>query len=145
MQEAVQAWVSVYLTAKQINEYAVLQALSKLAPQLGMEEGLEGWEKLAQQIANGEEVQVQNKPSKSEEQQIAEFVQAVVVAVREKSDDASKLFEAVSKMAVDPKAPPHYQKLGSVLKKYMSGVKKPDLSGLPDEIADIVMKAIQEG
>jgi hypothetical protein len=48
-------------------------------------------------------------------------------------------------MAVDTNAPPHYQELGNVLKKYMSGVKNPDLSKLPKEIAEIVQKAIQEG
>ncbi len=51
MQEAVQAWVTVYVIAKQINEFKVLQALSKLAPQLGMPEGLEGWEQLAQRMS----------------------------------------------------------------------------------------------
>ncbi|MEW5717494.1 MAG: tetratricopeptide repeat protein [Chloroflexota bacterium] len=50
MQEAVSAWVTVYVIAKQINEYQVLQALSQLAPQLGMPEGLEGWEMLARRM-----------------------------------------------------------------------------------------------
>ena len=48
IEEAVQAWVTVYVLAKQINEYQALQALSKLAPQLGLPEGLSGWEMLAQ-------------------------------------------------------------------------------------------------
>lgn len=64
--------------------------------------------------------------------------------VREKSPEASKLFESVSKMAVDPKAPSHYQELGRVLQKFMSGVKNPDLSSLPKEFAEIVQKALQE-
>jgi hypothetical protein len=53
MQEAVSAWVTVYLIAKQINEYQALQALANLAPQLGLPEGLEGWEMLAKQKADG--------------------------------------------------------------------------------------------
>lgn len=57
MQEAVSAWVSSYVNAKQINEYRVLRALSKLAPQLGLPEGLEGWERLAQRIQNGEKIE----------------------------------------------------------------------------------------
>ena len=50
IQEAVSAWVTVYLIAKQINEYRVLQALSQLAPQLGLPAGLQGWEMLAQRF-----------------------------------------------------------------------------------------------
>jgi tetratricopeptide (TPR) repeat protein len=52
-QEAVNAWVNAYTIAKQINLAQVLQALSKLAPQLGLPEGLDGWERLAQHIQNG--------------------------------------------------------------------------------------------
>jgi len=47
IQDAVQAWVTVYKLAKEINEYSALKALSELAPQLGLPEGLEGWEMLA--------------------------------------------------------------------------------------------------
>ncbi len=50
IQEAVSAWVTVYLIAKQIGYAQVLQALANLAPQLGLPEGLEGWEMLAQRI-----------------------------------------------------------------------------------------------
>ena len=53
LQEAVSAWVTVYGIAKQINEYQALQALAKLAPQLGMPEGLQGWEMLAQRMKDG--------------------------------------------------------------------------------------------
>lgn len=48
--EAVSAWVTVYLFAKQINYFQALQSLSKLAPQLGMPEGLDGWEQLARRM-----------------------------------------------------------------------------------------------
>ncbi len=58
MQEAINAWVTVYTIAKQINLAKGLQALSKLAPRLGMPEGLEGWEQLAQHIQNGGEIEV---------------------------------------------------------------------------------------
>jgi len=50
MQEAVGAWVTVYTIAKPMNLAQVLQALSKLAPTLGMPEGLEGWEGLAKRM-----------------------------------------------------------------------------------------------
>jgi len=109
---------------------------------LVLPEGLDGWEMLAQRMQAGEE---EKGVGSSEEEQIAQFVSGVVKAVREKSEDAPKLFEAVSKMAVDSNAPPHYQELGSVLKKYMSGIRNPDLSKLPKEIAEIVQKALEGG
>jgi tetratricopeptide (TPR) repeat protein len=56
-QETASAWVDAYLIAKQIGLAQVLQALSKLAPQLGLPEGLEGWERLAHRIQNGEKIE----------------------------------------------------------------------------------------
>ncbi|MEK7703229.1 MAG: hypothetical protein AAB317_04640 [Nitrospirota bacterium] len=50
MQEAVRAWVTVYQIAKQINLAEALQNLENLAPELGLSNGLEGWEKLSQQF-----------------------------------------------------------------------------------------------
>ena len=50
-QEAVSAWVNAYTIAKKINLDQALQELSKIAPQLGLPEGLEGWEQLAQQMS----------------------------------------------------------------------------------------------
>jgi tetratricopeptide (TPR) repeat protein len=47
MQKARSVWVTVYLIARQIGEAKALQALSQLALQLGLPEGLEGWELLA--------------------------------------------------------------------------------------------------
>ncbi|MBU2006982.1 MAG: tetratricopeptide repeat protein, partial [Gammaproteobacteria bacterium] len=49
--EAVQAWVTVYGIAKQINLANVLQALESLAGNLGLPGGLQGWEMLAKQMA----------------------------------------------------------------------------------------------
>jgi len=87
--------------------------------------------------ANGKEL--------SEEEQITQLTLTVVRAVRDKSDDAPRLFELISKLSVDPNSPPHFQELGNVLKKYMSGIKNPELSRLPKEIAEIVQKVIQKG
>ena len=53
MGDAVSAWVTVYVIAKEIGEYQALQALAQLAPRLGLPEGLEGWEMLARQRAGG--------------------------------------------------------------------------------------------
>ncbi len=44
--EAMEKWLTSYKIAKAINYAQVLQALVNLAPQLGMAEGLEGWEGL---------------------------------------------------------------------------------------------------
>ncbi len=140
VQEAVSAWVTVYGIAKQINEYQALQALSKLAPQLGLPEGLEGWEKLAGQMQSG---QNQAEP-KEESEQIKGFIQGLVQAVRAKSPEAQKYFESVSKMAVDPEAPPEYQALGKALQQFMSGVKRPDLSSLPEEMAKLVKEELEK-
>ena len=47
---AVSSWVKAYKIARQINLAETLQALAALAPQLGLPEGLEGWERLAMQM-----------------------------------------------------------------------------------------------
>ena len=46
--EAVSAWVTVYQLAKPRQLAQALQALSNLAPQLGLPPGLDGWEMLSQ-------------------------------------------------------------------------------------------------
>lgn len=55
MQEAVGAWVTVYGLAKKMQLAQALDALANLAPQLGLTEGLDGWEQLAQQMENAED------------------------------------------------------------------------------------------
>jgi len=54
LQEAVSTWVAVYRLAKQINLSQALEALASLAPQLGLPEGLAGWEQLAKKISEQE-------------------------------------------------------------------------------------------
>ena len=46
--EAMKKWLSSYKIANAINYAQALEALANLAPQLGMPEGLAGWEELAQ-------------------------------------------------------------------------------------------------
>ncbi|MCQ3945465.1 MAG: hypothetical protein DPW21_02080, partial [Anaerolineae bacterium] len=142
IQEALSAWLTVYKIAKKINEYQALQALSQLAPQLGLPEGLEGWEMLARWMTEDGGLETE---AEDELGQLRDFVQGLVKAARERSPEAQKYFEAVSKMAVDSDMPPHFQELGNVLKKYMSGIRNPDLSKLPKEIAEIVQKALEGG
>ncbi len=52
IEKALDAWLTVYQMAKQMNLAQALEALAGLAPKLGMAEGLDGWEKLLQ--ARGE-------------------------------------------------------------------------------------------
>jgi tetratricopeptide (TPR) repeat protein len=54
IQEAVGVRVTAYRIAKQIGHAQILQALAKLAPQLGLPSGLEGWEELARRAENPE-------------------------------------------------------------------------------------------
>ncbi len=61
MAEAVNTWLRAYSIAKQINLATILSALARLAPQLGMPGGLDGWEQLAQQ---GQDGAVASKTSK---------------------------------------------------------------------------------
>jgi tetratricopeptide (TPR) repeat protein len=60
VQEALGAWVAVYAMARQMNLAQALEALAKLAPRLGMPEGLEGWEALAKRLPRENE---RNPPS----------------------------------------------------------------------------------
>jgi tetratricopeptide (TPR) repeat protein len=55
MQEAIESWVTVYLLAKKIGLAQALDALENLAGQLGLKNGLEGWEKLSQQFTQQKE------------------------------------------------------------------------------------------
>ena len=52
--EAIQAWVTVYGLAKKMNLAQALEALGNLAGQLGLPDGLDSWEALAQKIGKAE-------------------------------------------------------------------------------------------
>jgi tetratricopeptide (TPR) repeat protein len=52
--KAVTSWVTVYQMAKPMNLVQVLQPLESLAPQLGLPGGLDGWERLSQQMGDDE-------------------------------------------------------------------------------------------
>ena len=49
-ENAASSWIVVYRIASEMNLAQVLQALEGLAPQIGLEGGLEGWEKLARKM-----------------------------------------------------------------------------------------------
>jgi tetratricopeptide (TPR) repeat protein len=52
MEDAMSVWLNVYQLAKPMNLAQVLDALAELAPQIGLAEGLDGWEALLQQSDN---------------------------------------------------------------------------------------------
>jgi hypothetical protein len=54
IQEAISAWTSAYVISKQLGLDQTSQALERLAPQLGLPEGLVGWELLAQHFNDSE-------------------------------------------------------------------------------------------
>lgn len=142
-QEAANAWVDSYMIAKQIGLSRVLQALAELAPQMGLSEGFEGWEQLAQRIQNGEQIEFGEETKETELEQIRLFIHAVGEAARSNSAEAAKYFESVSKMAVDSNTSPEYQELGKVLRNYMAGVKNPDLSLLNEVIRQIIEEELE--
>ncbi len=75
-------------------------------------------------------------------EQIKRFIQGLFQAVGAQSSEAQKYFETVSKMAVDPNAPNEYRMLGKALQQYMSSIKNPDLSGLPEEWVKFVREEL---
>jgi hypothetical protein len=48
--QASAAWVQVYTLAKKMNLAQALDALKDLAPQIGLEDGLQDWERLAEAL-----------------------------------------------------------------------------------------------
>jgi len=98
------------------------------------------WQELTGESAIPEWLQAEEQQGLSAEQ----FIQMCVSAAREKRTEAPQLFEAAGKLAGDSNAPPEYQALGKVLQKIMLGDKAPDLSGLPEELAEALRKALEE-
>jgi len=62
-----------------------------------------------------------------------------------KTNDARDTNEFISHMISDIDAPPEFQELGRVLKKYIDGEKPLDLSNLPNEFANIVRNQLDTG
>jgi len=149
MQEALGAWVSVYRIATVINQHQALQALANLAPQLGLPEGLAGWDDLAKRIDAGKEISFGNTEQKentaeSEREQLAQFIQAVIKVAKENAPEAKQYFDDMSQLAGNEKAPVELRELGKVLQRVLMGEKSPELSGLPEEMQEIVQEALKE-
>ncbi len=86
-----------------MNLYQVLKALSDLAPQIGLPEGLEGWEMLAQRMQEDKTDVGLNQVNGMK--QVEDFVQSIITAVNENHANVDELFDTVSKMSVDPNYP----------------------------------------
>jgi tetratricopeptide (TPR) repeat protein len=76
---------------------------------------------------------------------ISTMIDTVIVATKngDKSEKQNH-FDTLTHMASDSSLRPEVRELALILKKIMVGVKKPDLSKLPKEIAEIVQKAIED-
>jgi len=75
---------------------------------------------------------------------IQDFVRGVIQAHRSKNPQAGQMFDALGKMIGDSNAPPEMQELAKVLRRVMSGVKEPDLSNLPEELARLVREQLEK-
>ena len=73
-----------------------------------------------------------------------QFIEMCLTAAREKRPEAAELFDAATKMAADPNAPPEAQALGKALQQIMTGSKIPDLTSLPPEWAELIRKGLEE-
>ena len=69
---------------------------------------------------------------------VREFVRTVVEIHRSKGLQAAKQFDLLGKMTRDNNYSSSTRELAGVLQKYMSGIKYPDLSALPEEFEAIV-------
>ena len=83
-----------------------------------------------------------NDEPENQQVSVQDFVRAVIQAYRGKSPQAGQMFDALGKMIGDPNAPPEIQELAKVLRRVMSGVKEPDLSALPEELAKLVREEL---
>lgn len=54
------------------------------------------------------------------------------------------MFEALGKMIGDSNAPPEVQELAKALRQVMSGINEPDLSNLPEELANLVREELAQ-
>jgi tetratricopeptide (TPR) repeat protein len=69
---------------------------------------------------------------------IEELIHNVIQSVRSKQPKANEYYVIVSQMARDSSASQEIQELGQVLQKILVGVKNPDLSKLPEGIANLI-------
>ncbi len=75
---------------------------------------------------------------------LRDFIRLVVQAHRSKAPQAAQLFDVVGKMATDKNLPPEVRELATILRKFMAGIKDPDLSTLPEELAEMVREELGE-
>ena len=72
-----------------------------------------------------------------------QFIAGAIQSAREKRPEAEEYFKSAQKMAADSSAPREVQELGRVLQRIMLGDKNVDLSGLREEWAEAVRKALE--
>lgn len=75
---------------------------------------------------------------------VQDFIHMVFQAVRSKNPQAQQLFDQLSKMKSDTNLSIEEQELAKVLWHFMAGIKKPDLSRLPEEFAKVVKEELEK-
>jgi tetratricopeptide (TPR) repeat protein len=75
---------------------------------------------------------------------VQDFVRGAIQAARAHDPQVQRYFEAASKLARDEDAPAELRALGKVLQKILAGVKNPDLSQLPEELARLVKEELEK-
>jgi hypothetical protein len=71
-------------------------------------------------------------------------ITGAIQSAREKRPEAEKYFKSAQKMAADSRAPAELRELGRVLSRIMVGDTKMDLSGLTNELAEVIKKAMEK-
>jgi tetratricopeptide (TPR) repeat protein len=98
-------------------------------------------EKSVQNLLNELDGEPNEEPKGITEQ---EFVQRVISAAKNHASEAAGYFDGASKMARDPDASPEIQELGKVLQRILTGFKNPDLSHLPEELANLIKTQLEK-
>jgi len=86
--------------------------------------------------------------SKSEDESkgmtVQDFVHGAISAAKNHAPEAAQYFDATTKMVRDPNAPLEFQELGKVLQRILTGIKNPDLSHLPEELANLIKAELEK-
>jgi tetratricopeptide (TPR) repeat protein len=75
---------------------------------------------------------------------IPELIETVIGAVLNQDSRAAQHFETISKIVSDPDVSDNFRELTKVLQKILVGIKNPDLSQLPEEIASLVRENLEK-
>jgi tetratricopeptide (TPR) repeat protein len=81
--------------------------------------------------------------SKNNDLSLDKFIHEAILSVKMRNPFAEKYYSIASRMAIDSDSPLEIQELGVVLQSILIGTKKPDLSKLPNELAQYIRKELE--